>query len=329
MRHLGVALALVLVAAGTAGAQSVPELQAAYGGRATWDPATGTFTFTSSGAIDFGRDLEMSGIWTVPPEVKVVVIERDTRVSGQFTVTHDCRIEGRDRITSVIHGTDTPALLHDKGLDGGGACMPYSAVFAKGDIDVTVATLTTLNPIGFMWTGREKARIHLDGVRGIDDRGGWHNHSDGIQAGKGSTVRNCHLETGDDAIKVYNDILVENTTIRMIQNCVPIQLGWGDYGDGAKGVFRNVTIIGDWGRGRPPAVIEGTRGRYRKALEIEGLRVENPKAALVRLREAGMQLDLTITGADIAVKQFAADSVGTVRGTINGSTKRTSRYRPP
>lgn len=307
-------------------AQTIPELKAAYSGQTAWDAPSGKFAFRSSGTIDFKRDLEMSGIWTVPPEVKVITIAADTRVTGQFTVEHACRIEGEDRLTSVLHGTDRPAVLHEKGLDRGGNCMPYSSVFAKGGIDVSVTNLTTLNPLGFMWTGVKGARLHLDGVRGIDDRGGWSNHSDGIQAGRGSTVRNCHLETGDDAIKVYNDILVENTTIKMIQNCVPVQLGWGDYGDGARGVFRNVTIVGDRGRGRTPAVIEGTRGHYRKTLDFDGLRVAHPKAALISLREESMTLDLTIANAEIAVQDFSTESKGTVLSVINGSPEQTNRY---
>jgi hypothetical protein len=320
-----VVLATALWAA-TAAAQSIPELEAAYSGTAEWNADSATLTFTSSGVIDFKRDREMSGIWMVPREIESIVIAKDTRVTGQFFVPHDCRIEGRDQLTSVIHGTDTRELLHDKGLDGDDNCWKYSAVAAWGRIEVFVTNLTTLNPVAYMWTGREGARIHLDRVRGIDDRGGWHNHSDGIQAANGSTVRNCYLETGDDAIKLYHDILVENTTIKMIQNCVPIQLGWGDYPNHARGVFRNVTIIGDRGRGQPPVVIEGTKGRYRRTIEIDGLRVENPEAALVRLHEEGMQLDLTIANADIAVKEFSSDTRGTVRSTINGSQQQTNRY---
>jgi len=133
---------------------------------------------------------------------------------------------------------------------------------------------------------------------------------------------------GYDAIKVYNDILVEDTTIRMIQNCVPIQLGWGSYGDGATGTFRNLTIIGDHGRSRTPPVIEGTAGTYRKTIVIEGLKLENPKAALVRLRDQTMELDLTISDGDIAVKQFSEGSRGTIRSSINGSPRQTNLYRP-
>ncbi|MCY2990190.1 MAG: hypothetical protein NTY19_20290 [Planctomycetota bacterium] len=306
--------------------QSLSDLKAHYSGQTEWDAPAGSLTFVSSGTIDFQRDKEMSGIWTVPPEVQRIAIAAGVRVTGQFTFNHDCTVEGRDWQTSVLYGTDTPALLHDRKLDDGGECMPYSALFAQGKIDVHVKNLTTLNPIGYMWTGVGGARLHLDHVRGIDNRGGWHNHSDGIQGGRGCTVRHCYLETGDDAIKVYSDIVVEDTTIKMIQNCVPIQLGWGNYGSGAQGVFRNLTIIGERGRGRVPPVIEGTHGKYRKTIKIDGLVVNNPNSALVRLHEEDMELELTITSADITVKQFAYESPGVCRSVINGSQEQKNRY---
>ncbi len=54
--------------------------------------------------------------------------------------------------------------------------------------------------------------------------------------------------------------------------------------------------------------------------------VNNPNSALVRLHEADMELELTITGADITVKQFAYESPGVCRSLINGSQEQKSRY---
>ena len=307
--------------------QPLSALQEAYSGKTKWEPATGNITFTSSGVIDFKRDKEMAGIWTVPENVTKITIAADVRVTGQFTLHHSCTIEGIDQKSSVLFGTDTPELLNKAGLDKSIGCIPYSAVFAKGDIDIHVKNLTTLNPLGFMWTGKEGARIHLDRVRGIDDRGGWHNHSDGISAAAGSTVRNCYLETGDDAIKLYADITVEDTTIKMIQNCVPIQLGWGSYGDNAHGTFRNLTNISDQGRDKPPAVIIGRAGEYRKSISIDGLTIKNPNAAFVSLHEKGMTLDLEVKNANIDLKQFWAKSEGTCKSQINGTKDQTAQYR--
>lgn len=311
----------------TAHAQTVTELQKHYSGKTEWDPASGTITFTSSGIIDFKRDKEMSGIWEAPGEISKIFINANVCVTGQFTVCSNCTIEGADKETSVIFGTATPELLHNKGLDEGGNCMPYSSVFGVGKITIHVNNLTILNPVAYMWTGRNGAVIHLYRVRGIDNRGGWHNHSDGIQAADRSTVRDCYMETGDDAIKVYNEILVENTTIRMIQNTVPIQLGWGSYGNNARGVFRNLTIIGDKGRSRIPGVIVGRQGKYSKRIEIDGMTLVNTNAALVSLYEKDMELDLSISNANISVKQFWGETNGVCRSSINGSTKQENSYR--
>jgi hypothetical protein len=309
-------------------AQSVAELQSHYSGTTAWNASSGDFSFTAPGVINFNRDKEMSGIWAVPVAVKTITIKANVRVTGQLTFQSDCTIVGENQTTSVLYGTDVPAFLHNKGLDSGGDCVPYSAILGKGKITLQIRNLTTLNPVGFMWTGTQGAKIHLDRVRGIDDRGGSHNHSDGLQAAAGSTVRDCYLETGDDAIKVYNEILVENTTIKMIQNCVPIQLGWGDYGDNARGVFRNLTLIGDKGRSQTPAVIVGRRGTYRKHIEIDGIAINHPNAALVSLYEKGMELDLVIKNGNISVKQFRDEMQGTCHSEINGSQKQVNTYHP-
>ena len=299
-------------------AQSVDELNRVYSGVFSFDKDAGILKFNTSGAIDFRREKEMSGIWEVPGEVKRLVIGKDVRVTGQFTFRHNAVIEGEDRETSVIYGTDTPELLHGKGLDGGGNCIPYSSILGYGKITLRIYNLTTLNPVSYMWTGRNGCVLHLDGVRGIDNRKGWHNHSDGISGARGTTLKNCYLETGDDAIKLYADITVEDTVIKMRQNTVPVQLGWGSYGSGAKGVFRNVTIEGETGRDRPPAVIVGRYGAYRKFIEMHNVKITNPNAALVSLYAEGMELDLKITAGDIRLKQFMGEEKGRCSSMING-----------
>ncbi|MGF1484086.1 MAG: hypothetical protein ACFBZ8_06960 [Opitutales bacterium] len=301
-------------------------LRQAYDGKFEWNEASGVLRFTESGRIDFRRTRELSGVWKAPTEVRRIAIAKNVQVTGQFTLRGDCTVEGEDRDTSVIYGTDTSGLLHDQGLDQFARCAYYSAVLGQGPITVKVQNLTTLNPVGFMWTGNSGTVMHLDSVTGIDNRGGWHNHSDGVSGAPGSTVRNCHLETGDDAIKAYKDITVVDTTICMIQNCVPIQLGWGAETADSKAVFRNLKIYGDHGRGQLPGVIVGRGGSYRRNIEIDGLELENPKAALVSLYEAGMELDLTIENAQIAVKQFWGESAGRCRSEINGSESQRATY---
>jgi hypothetical protein len=297
-------LAALALAAPWAGAQEVPDLLSHYSGRAAWDEGSGTLEFQSSGRVDFGRADERSTIWEVPARVKRIVIGANVRVEAAFTLSSSAEIAGRGA-TSEIFGTASPALLHGLGLDHGGGCMPYSAVYAQGPAVVTVRDLTSRDPIGFHFTGRG-AVFHLDHVAAIDDRGGFSNHSDGIQAAKGTTVTGSYFRTGDDVIKVYNDITVEDTTIEMIRNAVPVQLGWGSYGDGARGTFKNVTIIGDSGRDADFPVIAAQAGTYRKTLVFEDLKVSNSKASLFKFNDPGADVSVTIDGAQISVGRYSS-----------------------
>jgi hypothetical protein len=304
MRFLPGAL-LALAVCAPAAAQSVPELLARYSGRAAFDAATGTLRFQTSGRVGFGAGGPDGSIWRVPPEVRRIVIAGGARVEAAFTAESSLDIAGEGR-SSEIFGTLQPALLHSLGLDRGGGCMPYSAVYARGrGVVVGVSRLTSRDPIGFHFTGADGAVLHLDDVAAIDDRGGFSNHSDGIQAGKGSTVSRSFFSTGDDVIKVYNDITVEDTTIEMIANAVPIQLGWGSYGDGAVGRFRNLTITGDSGRNKTHPVIEAHAGAYRKQLLFEGLKIENRTASLFNVPDPSSQVAVRADGADIDVARYA------------------------
>jgi len=322
---LGMPLCIVFFGGAVRG-QSISELNSHYSGQTEWDAASGVFTFTSSGTIDFALPEERDGIWFVPAEVQRIVINENVRVTGQFTVRSTMTVEGRDRYTSEMFGTPVRALLHDQGLDSKYGCWTYSTVYGEGNIDVYLKDFTCLNPVGFMFTGKQGARMHLDGVRGIDDRGGGSNHSDGVSAASGTTVRNCYFETGDDCIKVYANITVEDTTIKMVQNCVPIQLGWGSYGNNAEGTFENLTVTGTSGRGTSKGVIVATAGTYAKRITIDGCHVVNPNASLVILNEAGESLDLTIREAHIAVQRFAYALNGPLVSSICGTSEQRNVY---
>lgn len=263
-------------------AQSVEQLETYYSGAFTWSAEAHTLIFTESGTFDFpNRPNYHRHRWDVPKEVKKIVIRENTRVTGFFHFFHNTTIEGEDQQSSVIYGTSTRNLLRSEGLDTNSGSPPYSAIYGKGEIVVQVNNLTVLNPFSYMFTGKEGAVLHIYRCRGIDNRGGHHNHSDGVSADDGSTVRDCYFEAGDDVFKVYHDLYVENTTVKMITNTVPIQLGWGNYGSGAVGVFRNLTIIGDGGRGGTGnAIVDARYGEYDKILIFDGLTVDNPNASL-------------------------------------------------
>jgi hypothetical protein len=170
--------------------------------------------------------------------------------------------------------------------------------------------------------------VHAVSSDFLDRRGGHHNNSDGFEGGDGSTVHDCYFETGDDIIKVYHDVTVTDTTIKMITNSVPIQLGWGNYSDGAVGTFRNLRVFGDGGRGAEGnAIISGRQGRYCVTVNIDGCHIENPNATLVSLREVSMTLRGAITNAHIELKSYAGKfHKGTNLLTVCGTAERKARY---
>ena len=170
--------------------------------------------------------------------------------------------------------------------------------------------------------------VHAVSCDFLDRRGGYHNNSDGFEGGNGSTVHDCYFESGDDIIKVYHNVTVTDRTIKMITNSVPIQLGWGNYSDGAVGTFRNLRVFGDGGRGSEGnAIISGRQGRYRVTVNIDGCHIENPNATLVSLREDSMTLRGAITNAHIELKSYAGKfQMGTNLLTVCGTTERKAAY---
>jgi hypothetical protein len=328
-RPLAATLALTMLGfVSGASAQEVSELRASYSGQARWDASSGTVDFVSSGRVHFGKPDLQAEIWVVPPQVKKIVLESGVRVQGALTLSASADIVGQGPGASQIYGTPEPAALHSRGLDGSGGCGPYSAVLASGkDVVVNIRGLTSLDPIGFHFTGAGGAVLHLDHVAAVDDRGGFYNHSDGIGAGRGSTVADSYFSTGDDVIKVYADITVTDTTIDMIRNAVPIQLGWGDYGDGAVGTFKNLKIVGVSGRDDDHAVIAAQAGSYRKALLFDGLSVDNPTASLLMLDDPGATVSIQIDDANISVARYASALKASVKSDICGDDARRALYR--
>lgn len=279
---------------------SDPGNPANYTGTSHWRASTGTLTFLTAGRLP-----NTHHGWTVPTQVKKIVIAAGVRVNGRFNVRHTMEIAGDNRKTSTLFGTNEQG--YNKKNDGCGLCK--SAVLGEGNITVTVRNLTSLNPYGFYFTGKQGAKFLIDAVDAIDDRGGHGNNSDGVSAANGTIVRNSYFETGDDVIKVYSDILVENTTIKMVTNTVPIQFGWGNYGSGARGTFRNLRVFGTSGRGAADnAMISARTGRYDKTIDIDGLTLENPNGVVMIFREAQGRADITIKNAKIDVKNFRGSS---------------------
>jgi hypothetical protein len=305
-----------------ASAQSLEQLRSAYSGKLAWDNVTATVRFTESGAINFTNVGARSFIWQIPPEVKQVRIAKGVTVNGAFHSQASVTIAGEDRKTSVVYGTEEQSWPQKHKLIEYQICT-----FQNFGGVMTISNLTSLNPRAFHVRGWSKV-VHAAYCDFIDHRGGWDNHSDGFEGGDGSTVHGCYFESGDDIIKVYFDITVTDTTIKMVQNSVPIQLGWGNYSDKAVGTFKNLTVLGNGGRGNEGnAIISGRQGRYDVTVNIDGCHIENPNGTLLSLREDSMTLRGAITNAHIKLKSYAGEyHKGTNLLTVCGTTERKAAY---
>lgn len=248
-----------------------------YSGKATWDSATGTLTFDSSGSMPEDRE---DFYWLVPPEVKLVVIESQVTVRGGFRVSSrrpgdPLRICGKDRTTSVIFGTDTEQWTVRNNVADNDK-WKYGSVNVLADATVIVSNLTSKNPRAYHISGyAKKAVLHLSQCDLLDYRGGQNNNSDGFVGASGSTISDCFISTGDDAIKIYHDISIRNVTIEQHRNGAAIQFGWGGETGPAKATIEGLTIRGVSSDGRynmaPFSWVAGSNGC--REVTIRGLTV--------------------------------------------------------
>ena len=290
--------------------QSLQDLQGNYSGNTTWNESTGTLTFSKSGTINLPNKAHNS--WAVPNTVKTIIINSDVTVTGRFDVSSKITIEGKNKSTSQIFGTSIQEYAKTR---GGGNADVLSAIRATAG-DITIKNLTSLNPKGYAFTHRGGGFMTITDCRILDTRGGHRNNSDGIVTWGGGLVERCYFSTADDVIKVYGNITVNDCEIVMVDNTVPIQLGWGNYGNGAIGTFKNLTISGTSGRNTEgKAVISAREGTYNKTINIDGIKINNPNASLFNFA-AGGNYNITITNADITVGKFRNLWTTNTNGTI-------------
>lgn len=327
MRHLFATLSLSFLICATLTGQTVNSLIDNYSGTVYWNEVEGIMTFETSGAINLSfKDNFKHFIWDVPVEVKTILIKENVTVNGALHTHYNCTIKGENRKTSVLFGTDEREWSKKKREQGFEDVRAFNFSTIEAHSGTTyIQNLTSLNPWGFHVKG---GMLHLSYCDFIDDRGGFGNNSDGFVGSNGSTVDNCFFSTADDVIKVYNNVTVTNTTIEMILNAVPIQLGWGNYGNGAIGTFKNLTITGNSGRGNDDrAIIVANSGVYNKTINIDGCDIKNPNASWLSLREAGQILNGEVTNAKINVSKFGSRYAnGTNQMTICGSTAESNNY---
>lgn len=320
-------------------AQPVENLIKNYSGSAAWDETNKTLTFESSGTIYFqdkvgnGKNSQtdqMQNFWDIPTEVQKIRIKANVTVTGAFHSFASCSIEGDDRETSIVYGSNQQRWADKNNPGGQDLSEWYYAQFQNYGGTLTIKNLTSLNSYSFHVRGWQTV-IHVDNCNFIDNRGGSGNHSDGFCGGDGSTVNNCYFETGDDVFKAYFDYTVTNCTINMVENAVPIQLGWGNYSNGAVVNFKNLTITGNSGRWRPNntnGVIVGRTGSYNVTINIDGLYLDNPNAHLVMLLGKNMTLNGSIVNAKINVNAYTQPTynLGTNNLTVCGIIEQKSTY---
>ena len=295
--------------------ESVSELADHYSGTTSWDASTGTITFTGTGTINFpskkgdGTDKRnhlKQNFWLVPTNVKHIIIDANVTVTGAFHFNGTCVVEGKNRKTSVVFGTNKAGWTEGGNEFGTDPDEWYYCQFqneAKGGT-LTIKNLTSLNPFAYhirAWNVKATV-LNCDF---IDNRGGHSNHSDGFTGGDGSLVDNCYFETGDDIFKVYFDYTVSNCTIKMIQNTVPIQLGWGSYSNGSIGTFKKLTIYGSSGRGADEnAIIAASyNGSYTVTVNMDSCDIQNTNASWLSMRGT-TKVKGDVTNSNIKLGRF-------------------------
>lgn len=314
MRNLGTFLAFILIGTLSMFSQSISELTKNYSGKIKWDEKSKTINFLTTGTVFFkdktgvGKDLEndhKNHFWLVPKEVKKIVIGKNVTVTAAFHTNSDILISGKDRKTSVVFGTNLKQWTDANNPGKQDLKEWYYSQFDNRGGVMIIKNLTMLNPFSYFVRSFGPI-VHVKSCNFIDNRGGNQNHSDGFCGGNGSTVDNCYFEAGDDVFKAYFNYSVTNCTINMVENSVPIQLGWGNYSNGAVCNFKNLKIIGASGRGSTDnAVIDGRRGKYEVTINIDGLEVDNKNAVMVSLWETTMTLNGSITNAKIKLSQYS------------------------
>ena len=249
-----------------------------YTGDTSWDAASATLTFLSSGNMPEGKE---AFFWQVPPEVKRIYIDRNVTVQGGFRVgfrapANPLHIVGGDRKTSVVSGTESERWTANNGVAENDK-WKYGAVSALADATVHVSNLTSKNPRGYHISRyANESVLHVSQCDLLDTRPGQNNNSDGFIGSAGSTISDCFISTGDDAIKAYHDMVIRNVTIEQHRNGAPIQLGWGGKGGRAKVEIENLSIKGaskDGLYNMAPFTWEGGNDGVRE-VTIKGLKID-------------------------------------------------------
>ncbi|MCG8698133.1 MAG: carbohydrate-binding protein [Bacteroidales bacterium] len=189
--------------------------------------------------INIGRKFQAPDTWDK------IIIKENVTVTGSFyfpTRTRAIEIAGESRETSIIKGDGTRPT--DDGIVG----RSYSAIRFDKSPDVYIHDLRSLDPMKFH-IGGGFGNVIVERCDLIESRG--EHSSDGIHGGSQSvTVRDCFIDTWDDALYTRECTLVENTTIVHNKNGSPFMTSWGaSVEDNYQCIVRNCTVIDNSNKG--------------------------------------------------------------------------------
>ncbi|WP_431880089.1 hypothetical protein [Micromonospora marina] len=275
--------------------------------------SNGVATFTANKSI---------GKLSVPDSWTEIVIGAGVTLRGNFFIpanrTKALTIIGRDKQTSQLTG-DGP---HVKDYARAG-------VTTEAKIKLTLRNYTSVNPRFYhMWA--KSAQVVMSGMRYLDNRDLGSNNSDGFSGGDDSLIENTFIDTWDDSAKLYTgDLTIRDTTIVHNRNGAPIQMAWGDYGQGTaildgltvvsnssngynQGVFswaggtkadtRTIRIVGaGFTRKVNPGMVEAPLYAFKDGVKNKTIRVEGGACSVVRSTSANTFQGANTSGNKVVV----------------------------
>ncbi|GAA3767786.1 hypothetical protein [Micromonospora maritima] len=272
--------------------------------------SNGVATFTANKSI---------GKLSVPDSWTEIVIGAGVTLKGNFFIpanrTKALTITGRDKQTSQLTG-DGP---HAKDYARAG-------VTTEAKIKLTLRNYTSVNPRFYhMWA--KNAHVVMSGMRYLDNRDLGSNNSDGFSGGDNSLIENTLIDTWDDSAKLYTgDLTIRDTTIVHNHNGAPIQMAWGDYGQGTA-ILDGLTVISNSSDGYNQGVFSWAGGTQAdtRTIRIVGAgftRKVNPgmdEAPLYTFKDGVKNKTIRVEGGDCAVVR--STSANTVQGANTSGNK--------
>jgi hypothetical protein len=272
--------------------------------------SNGVATFTANKSI---------GKLSVPDSWTEIVIGAGVALKGNFFIpanrTKALTITGRDKQTSQLTG-DGP---HTKDYARAG-------VTTEAKIKLTLHNYTSVNPRFYhMWA--KNAQITMSGMQYLDTRDLGSNNSDGFSGGDKSLIENTFIDTWDDSAKLYTgDLTIRDTTIVHNRNGAPIQMAWGDYGQGTA-ILDGLTVISNSSSGYNQGVFSWAGGTKTdtRTIKIIGdgfTRKVNPgmaEAPLYAFKDGVKNKTIRVEGGDCSVVR--STSTNTLQGANTSGNK--------